>query len=242
MGAIRLDKLLSNAGYGSRSEIKKILKEGVVTVDGVEVFRPEEKINPDTQAVLFDGNPVYAERVAYFMLNKPTGVISATYDEEEETVIDLLDEETEALDLFPVGRLDKDTTGLLILTNDGAFAHRALSPKKHVPKTYIATLTDPPDAADVLAFAKGITLEDEYTCKPAILRLLSDGAAEITITEGKYHQVKRMFAARGKTVLSLRRISFGGLPLDESLAAGEYRPLTEQELRLVFHEPASHTE
>ena len=237
MGLIRLDKLLSNAGYGSRSEIKRILKEGVVTVDGTEAFRPEEKVDPEAQTVLFDGNPVYAGRTAYIMLHKPAGVISATFDEEEETVIDLLDEETEALDLFPVGRLDKDTTGLLLLTNDGAFAHRALSPKKHVPKTYIAALTEPPDAADVLAFQKGVTLEDGYACRPASLRLLPDGTVEITITEGKYHQVKRMCAARGKTVLSLKRVAFGGLALDPALAAGAYRALTPEELCSVFQKP-----
>jgi len=234
MGAIRLDKLLSNAGYGSRSEIKRILKEGIVTVDGEEACRPEMKVDPDTQDVQFDGNPVFSSHTAYIMMHKPAGVISATYDEEEETVIDLLDEEAEALDLFPVGRLDKDTTGLLILTNDGAFAHRALSPKKHVPKTYIAMLTEPPDTADVLAFQKGITLEDEYTCKPAALRLLPDGTAEVILTEGKYHQVKRMFAARGKTVKTLKRVAFGGLPLDESLATGAYRPLTPEELVQIF--------
>ena len=238
MGFIRLDKLLSNAGYGSRKEIKQLLRLDIVTVDGEVVRLPELKIDADKQKVLFNGESVFAESLHYYMMNKPAGVISATYDEEEDTVIDLLDDEAAAQMPFPVGRLDKDTVGLLILTNDGAFAHRVLSPKKHVPKTYRAIVTGALDDTDVAAFAKGITLEDEYTCKPAILRILSADSkseAEVVITEGKYHQVKRMFAARGKTVVYLQRTAFGSLTLDDSLEEGEYRKMTTDELALVMN-------
>jgi len=236
MGSIRLDKLLSNAGYGSRKEIKQLLRGGIVTVDGIIASRPETKVDTDVQTVLFNGESVFAESVQYYMMNKPAGVISATYDENEETVLDLLGDEVDSWTLFPVGRLDKDTVGLLLLTNDGAFAHRALSPQRHVAKTYRATVIGTLTDADVAAFEKGVALEDGYTCKPAILRILSAGEkseAEVVITEGKYHQVKRMFAACGKTVIYLQRIAFGGLTLDSSLAEGEYRALTADEITLV---------
>ena len=236
MGRIRLDKLLSNAGYGSRKEIKQFLRDGLVTVDGTFVSRPETKVDTDMQTVLFNGEAVLAETPQYIVMNKPAGVISATYDEQEETVIDLLGDDVDSWTLFPVGRLDKDTVGLLLLTNDGAFAHRALSPKRHVAKTYRALVTGTLTEDDVKTFEKGVLLEDGYTCKTAVLRILSaddTSEAEVVITEGKYHQVKRMFAACGKTVTYLQRIAFGGLALDSSLAEGEYRPLTAEELVLV---------
>jgi len=238
VATVRLDKMLSNAGYGSRKEIKQILRDGYVTVNGEVCLRPETKIHTDSQEVHIDGISVAAESLHYYMLNKPAGVISATFDANgEETVIDLLDDDVAAESLFPVGRLDKDTVGLLILTNDGIYAHKALSPKRHVPKTYHATVIGTLTEADVQAFEQGIALEDGYVCKTAVLRIISAGEtsqAEVIITEGKYHQVKRMFAARGKTVTYLRRVSFGGLRLDESLAEGEYRYLTEAEVRMVL--------
>jgi len=236
MASIRLDKLLSNAGFGSRRDMKRLLKDGVVTINGEPCGKPETKVDPDVQVVCIEGVRVAGEKFYYYMMHKPAGVISASYDpNDEETVMDLLDEDTFALDLFPVGRLDKDTTGLLLLTNDGAYAHKVTSPKRHVPKTYVAGVDGVLTDADIAAFEKGIALEDGYVCKTATLRILESGAksiAEVVITEGKYHQVKRMFAARGKTVLKLHRTQFGGLLLDEALEEGEYRPLTEKELAL----------
>jgi len=241
MAILRLDKMLSHVGYGSRKEIKLLLREGIVTVDGEIAARPEMKIDTEKQTVVCDGNPVaYDTSYRYYMMNKPAGVISASYDPhgEEETVIDLLDDDTVMFDLFPVGRLDKDTVGLLLLTNDGLFAHRALSPKKHVAKTYYATLSEDLTTADVDAFLKGVALDDGYTCLPATLNILCAREAEVVIMEGKYHQVKRMFAARGKTVLTLQRTAFGSLPLDPALEEGEYRPLTDAELETLGVRPS----
>jgi 16S rRNA pseudouridine516 synthase len=233
---VRIDKLLANSGYGSRKEVKKLLKSGVVKVDDKIIKDAKEHVDPDKQIVTVYGEPVVYKEFIYLMMNKPAGVISATEDVTQETVIDLLEPEDVMYDPFPVGRLDKDTEGLLLLTNDGQLAHQLLSPKKHVPKTYFAVIDQEVTEEDVHAFKEGVTLDDGYVTKPAILTILKSGIrsdVEITITEGKFHQVKRMFQARGKRVVYLKRIQMGPLPLDETLQPGEYRELTDEEVELL---------
>jgi 16S rRNA pseudouridine516 synthase len=238
---IRIDKLLSHMGYGTRSEIKKAVKQGKVTVDGKVVKDSGLIVNPELAAVAFEGQAVIYRDVIYIMMNKPPGVISATEDGRERTVIDLLEPEDRLLSPFPVGRLDKDTVGLLLLSNDGQLAHEMLSPRKHVPKTYEALVRGNVGEQDRLQFAAGVTLDDGYVTMPAELVIVEaaerDGepysTIQLTIKEGKFHQVKRMFEAVGKKVVFLKRLSMGALKLDESLAEGEYRELTEQELALL---------
>ncbi|RAK21187.1 16S rRNA pseudouridine516 synthase [Anoxybacillus vitaminiphilus] len=234
--SLRIDKLLANMGYGTRKEVKKLLKSGVVKVDDVIVKDPKMQVNPDEQVVTVWGEEVQYKEFIYLMMNKPPGVISATEDVVQETVIDLLEEEDKIFAPFPVGRLDKDTEGLLLLTTDGQLAHQLLSPKKHVPKTYFAVIDGEVTEADVAAFRQGIVLDDGYKTKPAELVILKSGIrsdVEVTITEGKFHQVKRMFQAVGKRVVYLKRIQMGPLSLDESLALGEYRELTDEEVALL---------
>ncbi|AYY77099.1 rRNA pseudouridine synthase [Listeria monocytogenes] len=230
---MRLDKLLSHTGFGSRKEVKPLLKSGAVVVNGTIQKDSKTQVNPDKDQITVHGTPVVYQEFVYFMLHKPQNVVSATEDNVSETVIDLLAQEDTLTDPFPVGRLDKDTEGLLIITNDGTLAHNLLSPKKHIDKTYYAKIDGDVTAADVEAFAAGIELDDGYTCKPASLEIITPNEINVTIQEGKFHQVKRMFAARGKTVSYLKRISMGNLQLDESLALGEYRPLTEAELAIL---------
>lgn len=227
---MRLDKLLSHTGFGSRKEVKPLLKSGAVVVNGTIQKDSKTQVNPDKDQITVHGTPVVYQEFVYFMLHKPQNVVSATEDNVSETVIDLLAQEDTLTDPFPVGRLDKDTEGLLIITNDGTLAHNLLSPKKHIDKTYYAKIDGDVTAEDVEAFAAGIELDDGYTCKPARLEIITPNEIKVTIQEGKFHQVKRMFAARGKSVSYLKRISMGNLQLDESLALGEYRPLTEAEL------------
>ncbi|MDO5689075.1 MAG: pseudouridine synthase [Tissierellia bacterium] len=233
--AIRLDKLLGNMGYGSRKELKGILRAGDVTVNGQVEKNPAAKILPSQDQVRFLGEEVLYREFIYLMMNKPKGVISATEDDFHRTVIDLLEEEDRVFCPYPVGRLDIDTMGLLLITNDGELTHNLLSPKKGVPKTYYAEVTGELTEADVCEFEVGIYLEPEdYTTLPARLQILevSEGSkALVTIQEGKYHQVKRMFEKVGKKVLELKRLSMGSLELDPGLMPGEYRELTEQELR-----------
>ena len=230
---MRLDKLLSNMGYGSRKEVKQLLKQKAVTVDGIHVKDAAMHVDPDKQDVsVYDERVVYTEFV-YFMMNKPPGVISATEDAREATVIDLLEPLHQHFEPFPVGRLDKDTEGLLLLTNDGTLAHNLLSPKKHVPKVYYAEIEGVVTEADGEAFARGVELDDGYVTKPGklvILKSAEQSEIELTIQEGKFHQVKRMFEAVGKRVTYLKRLSMGSLKLDESLDLGEYRELTSEEL------------
>ncbi|EIU5912287.1 rRNA pseudouridine synthase [Listeria monocytogenes] len=230
---MRLDKLLSHTGFGSRKEVKPLLKSGAVVVNGTIQKDSKTQVNPDKDQITVHGTPVVYQEFVYFMLHKPQNVVSATEDNVSETVIDLLAQEDTLTDPFPVGRLDKDTEGLLIITNDGTLAHNLLSPKKHIDKTYYAKIDGDVTAADVEAFAAGIELDDGYTCKPASLEIITPNEINVTIQEGKFHQVKRMFAAPGKTVSYLKRISMGNLQLDESLALGEYRPLTEAELAIL---------
>ncbi|MES5265759.1 pseudouridine synthase [Priestia megaterium] len=233
---MRLDKLLSTIGYGSRKEVKGLLKTGAVKVDGSTVKDAKVHVNPDEQEITVHGEAVSYREFVYFMLHKPQGVISATEDSLHETVLDLLELDDAVYDPFPVGRLDKDTEGLLLLTNDGQLAHQLLSPKKHVPKTYFAKINAPVTEEDAEAFRQGVTLDDGYVTKSAELKILTSGVEseiELTIVEGKFHQVKRMFEARGKKVTYLKRLSMGALLLDESLDLGEYRELTEEELALL---------
>jgi 16S rRNA pseudouridine516 synthase len=238
---IRIDKLLAHMGLGTRSEIKKAVKLGKVTVDGLVVKDSGLIVDPETNLVAFDGDPVVYKDVVYFMLNKPDGVISATEDSRERTVIDLLEPQDRLREPFPVGRLDKDTVGLLLLTNDGQLAHELLSPRKHVTKTYEALVQGIVGEADKQQFASGVTLDDGYVTMPADLHVLGSEQQEeetisrisLTIMEGKFHQVKRMFEAVGKKVVYLKRISMGPLKLDEALPEGSYRELSEEEVELL---------
>lgn len=230
---MRLDKLLANMGYGSRKEVKNLLKQKAVTVDGAVVKDAALQVDPDVQDVSVFGERVIYTEFIYLMMNKPPGVISATEDRYDKTVIDLLDPLAQHFQPFPVGRLDKDTEGLLLITNDGNLAHNLLSPKKHVPKVYYATIDGVVTDTDIEAFKQGVELDDGYMTKPGELVILESGSSseiELTIQEGKFHQVKRMFEAVGKKVTYLKRISMGSLILDETLSLGEYRELTNEEL------------
>ncbi|SFB41234.1 16S rRNA pseudouridine516 synthase [Cohnella sp. OV330] len=281
---MRLDKMLGNLGYGTRSGLKALVRQGAVTVNGVRVKDPGMQIDPHADEVMLEGERIVYRDTVYVMLHKPAGFVSATEDNRDHTVLELLPEDLRVFSPFPVGRLDKDTEGLLLLTNDGKLSHDLLSPRKHVPKTYQALVAGHVGSEDIATFATGVTLDDGYVTLPAALRMLAeakpeanleaDGAAgiepeassftleeaiarldsfpalganrtswreavdageplswiELTIAEGKYHQVKRMFEAVGKKVLYLRRSGMGPLPLDETLAPGEWRELTEDEL------------
>jgi 16S rRNA pseudouridine516 synthase len=234
---VRIDKMLSNLGYGSRKEVKKLFKDGAVQVNDKVVKDPGHHVDTEKDKVLVHDEEIHYREFIYLMMNKPPGVISATEDVRDETVIDLLEMEDTIFEPFPVGRLDKDTEGLLLLTNDGQLAHRLLSPKKHVPKTYFAVIDGEVTAEDAQAFKEGVVLDDGYETKPAELNILKSGIRsdiELTITEGKFHQVKRMFQAVGKRVVYLKRLSMGPLKLDETLELGEYRELTDEELQLLL--------
>ncbi len=238
---VRLDKLLAHSGFGTRSEIKKAVKQGLVTVEGKVVKDSGLLVDSANTAIEFDGMPVCYREFIYLMLNKPAGVISATEDLRDRTVIDLLKSEDQLLKPFPVGRLDKDTVGLLLLTNDGQLAHELLSPRKHVAKTYEATVLGTVGVEDQSAFKQGVQLEDGYVTLPAELEVSKHweeeqgncSAIRLTITEGKFHQVKRMFEAVGKKVVYLKRVTMGPLKLDEQLAEGSYRELFEDEISLL---------
>ncbi|MED3562673.1 pseudouridine synthase [Bacillus xiapuensis] len=234
---MRIDKMLANLGYGSRKEVKQLLKSGAVKVNDVIVKDAKQHVDPNKETVALNGDVIEYKEFIYLMMNKPQGVLSATEDNSCETVIDLLELEDQVYEPFPVGRLDKDTEGLLLITNDGQLSHRLLSPKKHVPKTYFAVIDQEVTDADVRAFAEGVTLDDGYKTKPGELKILKSGLRsdiELTITEGKFHQVKRMFESVGKKVVYLQRISMGPLKLDETLELGEYRELTDEEIELLI--------
>ncbi len=233
---MRIDKVLANLGYGSRKEVKKLLKDGAVKVNGEFIKDAKQHVNPKKDLITFNGEEIQYREFIYLMMNKPPGVISATEDSHEETVIDLLEAEDLVFEPFPVGRLDKDTEGLLLLTNDGQLSHRLLSPKQHVPKTYFAVIEGEVTEQDIVSFKQGVTLDDGYKTKPGKLVIVKSGLTsdiELTITEGKFHQVKRMFLAVGKRVVYLKRISMGPLQLDETLELGEYRELTDEEIDLL---------
>ncbi len=233
----RLDKIISNLGYGSRKDVKSFVKKGLIEVDGKIVKDNGLVVDPEKSIIKVNGEEILYRKYIYLMMNKPDGVISATHDNNDETVIDLLELEHQVFEPFPVGRLDKDTVGLLLLTNDGELNHRLISPKWHVDKVYYAKIDKKVDETDVTAFKNRITLDDGYKCLEAKLEILSssDNGSEvrITIQEGKYHQVKRMFEAVGKKVTYLKREEFGGLLLDQHLEEGEYRELTDEELSIL---------
>lgn len=234
MAMERLDKLLASTGRWSRREVKELIARGRVLVDGRAAGRPEDKCDPQQTCIQVDGETVDCAPYVYIMLHKPGGLLSATQDKKQATVLDLLPEHLRRRGLFPVGRLDKDTEGLLLLTDDGPLGHELLSPRKHVDKVYYAQVDGYIDRQDVETLAQGMTLGDGFTCLPAGLEPLGDGSAcLVTLREGKYHQVKRMLAARGKPVLYLKRLSMGPLKLDESLAKGQWRPLTDREVRAL---------
>lgn len=243
---MRLDKYLAEMGEGTRQEVKAFIRKGRVMVNGVPVKKPEAKVEEGTDQVTLDGRKIPYQKYQYYMLNKPAGVITATTDSRERTVLDLLGEDRRK-DLFPVGRLDKDTEGLLLITNDGPLAHRLLSPRKHVDKCYYAKVRGEVTGEDVEQFAQGLFLaglgeEKEEKTMPARLEILKTASAAgkeapgivseilLTIQEGKFHQVKRMFQAVGKEVLYLKRLSMGSLKLDPELAPGQYRELTKEEM------------
>lgn len=268
MAAVRIDRLLAECGVGSRSEVKQLLKKGLVVVNGTVVKRPELKADAEADHIIVEGKTVCLEMYEYVMLYKPSGCVTAVRDERQKTVMEYLCAENQAgsasepdaicshrTDLAPVGRLDRDTEGLLFLTNDGELAHRMLAPKSHVNKTYFAKVQGHVDEADVEAFAAGLEIGEKHPTLPAKLEILGEDICpleertgegslrvlaerisdvELTIQEGKFHQVKRMFEVRGKKVLYLKRISMGGLDLDESLCPGQWRRLTEEEIRQLY--------
>lgn len=230
---MRIDKFLSNMGFGSRKDVKVLLKSKAVEVNGEVVRDAKQHVDERADNITVAGEQVEYVEFIYLMMNKPPGVISATEDKYDETVIDLLGDGERHFEPFPVGRLDKDTEGLLLLTNDGKLAHELLSPKKHVAKTYYARIDGVVTEEDGEAFRNGVILDDGYQTKEAFLKILESGEEseiELTITEGKFHQVKRMFESVGKTVVYLKRLSMGSLELDPDLELGEYRYLTEEEL------------
>lgn len=230
MALERLDKLLASTGRWSRKEVKDLVRQGRVLVNGRPVLRSEEKWEPTETELMVDGQRVDCAPFVYLMLHKPAGLLSATEDRDQRTVLDLLPEHLRRRGLFPVGRLDKDTEGLLLLTNDGPLAHALLAPGRHVDKVYYVEVDGRLDQQDRRAFQAGVTLADGTVCQPADLTVLDPPSQGlVTLREGKYHQVKRMLAARGKPVTYLKRLSMGPLTLDPALPAGAWRPLTPEE-------------
>ncbi len=232
MANLRLDKILSDTGRWSRKEAKDLIRHGRVSIDSQVVTSSDAKFDPTAVTLSVCGEVISHEAYTYIMLHKPAGLLSATQDRQQGTVLDLLSPELQKRQLFPVGRLDKDTTGLLLLTNHGELAHRLLSPRYHIDKVYLAQTDGTVNDADCAAFRQGIVLADGEVCLPATLTPLPDQPDHclVTLQEGKYHQVKRMLASRGKPVLTLKRLSMGELRLDATLSAGAYRPLTQDEI------------
>lgn len=233
----RLDKILSNSGYGSRKEIKDLVRKKHVSVNGEIVKDSGIKVQVGIDIINIKDQPINYRKYIYLLMNKPSGVVSATFDNYDKTVIDLLSDEFKTFEPFPVGRLDKDTVGLLLLTNDGDLNHKLISPKNHVDKVYYAKINKAISYNDIEAFKNGITLDDGYTCMPAVLEIINnnieDSNVYVTIQEGKFHQVKRMFKSLGKEVIYLKRIRFGKISLDEKIKEGYYRELTEKEITLI---------
>lgn len=232
----RIDKILSNLGYGTRKEIKQKIKSGMVKIDEKTIKDNSIKVNPDEEVIKFNNKKIDYRKFIYLMLNKPSGVISATEDNYNKTVIDLIDDKYKAFNPFPVGRLDKDTEGLLLLTNDGKLAHSLLSPKKHVDKKYYVKVEGILDNKDKESFLKGIDIGEKDITLPAKLDIkVFDEISEcyVIIREGKFHQIKRMFESLGKKVIYLKRIEMGELYLDSKLKLGEYRELSEKELDII---------
>lgn len=236
---MRLDKFLADAGLGTRSQVKTIIRKGTITVNGVPAKKPEQSVNPETDQICDGSRELTAVKTVYYMLNKPAGYVSSTEEHDGPSVLSLLKDEAgqsvPGKGLFSAGRLDKDTEGLLLITNDGALAHDLLSPRKHVEKTYFARVKGPMTEAVAEAFDRGLDIGEKRPTLPAKLIIVESGAevsqVTVTIREGKFHQIKRMFEKVGSEVLYLKRISFGSLTLDETLAPGTFRPLTEEEIR-----------
>ena len=226
---MRLDKFFSQTGTLTRSQAQKQLKLGKVTVNGDTIKKADYKVDPDKDEIRYNEDKIVYRRFVYIMMNKPRGVVSATEDRDQKTVLDLLPEDLLKLDLFPCGRLDKDTTGLVVLTNDGISAHNALSPKKHVEKKYSFETADAYSDADVTAIESGITLKDGYSTKPCKIERISETEGYIYLTEGKYHEIKRLFGARSNKITKLERIGFGKLEIGD-LPEGDWRYLTEEEI------------
>ncbi len=233
MSLVRLDKYITDTGACSRSQARERIRRGAVSVDGEIVTDPGRKLETETSAVVMDGQRLGREEHIYVMLHKSAGVLTAARDPRRPTVLDAMPEPWKRRGLFPVGRLDKDTTGLLLLTDDGEFAHRVISPKSRVSKSYLARVDGIPSEADAAAFAEGILLKDGTRCLPARLELLGGDRVRVEICEGKYHQIKRMLGSRQLPVRELHRERIGGLTLDESLAPGEYRLLSRAELERI---------
>ncbi|MGF7056745.1 pseudouridine synthase [Brassicibacter mesophilus] len=232
----RLDKILSNLGYGSRKDVKSLAKSGSIKVDGEVIKDNSFKLDPNVSKIEVNDQEVSYRKYIYLMMNKPSGVISSTDDWRDKTVLDLIDNEYKVFNPFPVGRLDKDTEGLLILSNDGQLAHQILSPKKHVKKKYYVEVNGIVTDDDKKEFKQGVIIDDGYKTLPAELEILFSGEISkvyLTIVEGKFHQVKRMFKAVDKEVTYLKRVAMGDLYLDESILLGEYRELTEEEISLL---------
>ena len=234
MPLVRLDKIITDTGLCSRRNAKERVRQGLITVDGRVVTDPAAKFDPTRTHIEVEGETIEAPGHIYVMLHKPEGLLSATKDPRKPTVLDLMPPEWKRRGLFPVGRLDKDTTGFLILTDDGDFAHRVISPKSRIPKLYEAQVEGSATPEDVQAFAGGIVLADGTKCLPARLECCRDGLVRVEVYEGKYHQVKRMLASRRLPVQKLCRLQIGDLPLDEQLAPGEYRLLTKEELEKIY--------
>lgn len=233
---MRIDKLLAHTGYGSRKDVRKLLKDKAVTVDGEIIRKPNVHVDPETEEIYVQGEKVTYQKYIYVMLNKPQGYLSATFDRHTPTVIDLMPEEYQHFSLAPVGRLDKDTEGFVLLTNDGAVNHLITSPKNNVMKTYFAKVDGKVTEAHRDLFHQGVELDDGYVTKPALLNIIKSGdlsEIELSITEGKFHQVKRMFQAIGTEVVYLKRLSIGELTLDDELELGETRVLNEKEMAFI---------
>lgn len=232
----RLDKVLSNSGIGSRKDVKILIRRGLISIDGTVITDSAFQFDPADSNIMVDGEPLNYRKHIYIMMNKPQGVISATYDGRHKTVMNLLPPEYANIELFPAGRLDIDTEGFILLTNDGDFAHEILAPKKYVPKTYYAVIEGKVEENDVQKFKEGIVLDDGYKCMPAELKILKSAEVseiELTIYEGKFHQVKRMFEAVGEKVTYLKRTAIGGLGLDQVLKLGQCRELADEEVKMI---------
>ena len=231
---MRLDKYLADLGISSRKEIRLVIRSGRVCVNGMCVKQADSKVNPDADTVKLDGELLQYRKFRYFAMDKPTGLVTASEDRHQRTVLDLLPAELKHLGLFPVGRLDKDTSGLLLLTNDGEFAHKVISPKAEIEKKYYAVTDGIPDFADVAAFQNGLVLRDGLECLPAVLEVSGGNSCFVTVKEGKYHQVRRMLAAVGKPVIELRRISIGSLLIDNLELSDGICELSQEQLSAVF--------
>ena len=231
---MRLDKFLSETTTESRSQVKREIRQGMVTVNGIVEKLPEKQIEEKTDCVCLKGKELHYQPFVYFMLNKPAGVVSATEDTLSKTVVELLNREDYRKDIFPAGRLDKDTEGFLLLTNDGELAHRLLSPKKHVDKTYFVRLRDALSEEAGTKLETGVSIGEKKDTRPAKVERVDTDTILLTIQEGKLHQVKRMLQAVDNQVLYLKRITFGGLSLDEGLSPGEYRALSDEEVKLLY--------